>query len=272
VVYAAFSVYLLLILFMGLGIYRLWGWIASPRYLNWLLLPGTIVSEMAYIFGYLITGGEITRAKLMGGGGGGKGKAKKADAPSGGSSSGGGGSAEPTTTATPGVKYLSPVLASLACILACGAAIYYLNNQIGGSIVNHFNKVRLLDSLPTKMDEFWMHLSRQLDLLRHTTGNWDGVNWRDWHAPLFIYLVTCLSIRLAPVRRGLGATMGAVLLLVGVIIVAGALWKRFTDGVGTLWPLLTYVWVTLLFLLGLTLVVAGITALIRALTAKGSNG
>ena len=72
-IYAAFTLWLVLILFAGIGVYRLWTKLVKPAWVNWALLPGTVVSEMAYIFGCLITGGEIRRAKLMPDGGGRKG-------------------------------------------------------------------------------------------------------------------------------------------------------------------------------------------------------
>ena len=75
-IYAAFSVYLLGILFTAMGVYRLWAGIVKPGRVNWALLPGTVVAEMAYIFGSLITGGEIRRAKLMDAGKGGPGRGK----------------------------------------------------------------------------------------------------------------------------------------------------------------------------------------------------
>ena len=68
-IYAAFTVYLLLIIAMGLGIYRQWTSLVKPAIVHWALLPGTFVSEVAYIIGCLITGGEIKRAKLMDNGG-----------------------------------------------------------------------------------------------------------------------------------------------------------------------------------------------------------
>ena len=115
-IYAAFSVYLLGILFAAMGVYRLWAGLVRPRWVNWALLPGTIVAEMAYILGCLITGGEIRRAKLMDGGGGGGGRrGGKTD----GSSAG---EAEPTTEAEPKFRILGPIVAAWLSLVACGAA------------------------------------------------------------------------------------------------------------------------------------------------------
>jgi hypothetical protein len=65
VVYLAFGLYLLLIILAAAGVYKLLASLIKPAATAWLLLPGTIVSEMGYIFGCLITGGEIRRAKLI---------------------------------------------------------------------------------------------------------------------------------------------------------------------------------------------------------------
>ena len=64
-IYATFTVWLFLVLFVGAGVYRLWSGMVRPAWVNWALLPGTVVSEMAYIFGCLITGGAIRRATLL---------------------------------------------------------------------------------------------------------------------------------------------------------------------------------------------------------------
>ena len=65
-VYVEFTVWLLLIVFCSIAVYRLWTGMVRPAWVNWVLLPGTVVSEMAYIFGCLITGRQ-TQLKRRGG-------------------------------------------------------------------------------------------------------------------------------------------------------------------------------------------------------------
>ena len=256
-IYAAFAVWLFLALFVGAGIFRLWTSLLPPRWVNIALLPGTAVSELAYIFGCLITGGEVRRAKLMdGGGGGGKGKSK-----------GEGGDGGPTSDASPGLKGLGLVLASLLAIAACGAGILLVHSLLGEPVMQEFN-ARLLQDVPTDWSDFWSHLDQQVSLVRATAETYGDLSWLDWRVPLFVYLALCLSIQLAPVRRPMRPTLAAVVLIAALIALIGVLSSRFRGLIDDVWPLLTYVWSSLLLVLSVTLVVRGIVGLVNILRGK----
>ena len=256
-IYAAFTLWLFLVLFAGVGIYRLWTKMVKPAWVHWALLPGTLVSEMAYIFGCLITGGEIRRAKLIEMPG--KGKA---------------GGAEPTTDASPGLKLLGPLLASLLAVIACIAAMLLARNLLGASIIESFvvNKGLLTGGLPQRLplswDEFWRQLDDQVLLLRRMCETFGSSSWLTWRGMLFAYLAACLSIRLSPVTRPMRPTLAAVVVMAAVIALIGLIWQEFSGLMSDIWPLLTYIWASLLFLLVVTLLIHGITALARILAGK----
>ncbi|OPX22527.1 MAG: hypothetical protein B1H04_04855 [Planctomycetales bacterium 4484_123] len=257
-IYAALAVYLLGILFMAMGVYRLWAGMVNPRWVGWALLPGTVVSEMAYIFGCLITGGEIHRARLMGPARAGQGnKAAKAGA-------------EPTTEATPRIPHLGPVIEAFAAIVACGAAILAAHALLGGPVIDRFGIVsdQLHRALPTSTAGFWQQVHRQVHLVRHMGRTLLALDWLDWRVPVFVYLAACLSIRLAPVHRPVRASLAAVVALAGIIALVGLAWWRFSGLVGRIWPLVSYVWASLLFLLALSLIIRGCVGLVRALAAR----
>jgi hypothetical protein len=254
---------MLLLVFMGMGVYKLWSRLVPAAWVNWVLLPGTIVSEMAYIFGCLITGGEIRRAKLLVAPRTAGGRRRR------------GGDSEPTTEATQRFKVLGPLIASLLSIVACGAAIVLVHSLLGEPVIDSFylvdglfNVTYLEQSLPTGWAGMWDQLDKQLDMLRRMCETWGEVDWLDWRVPLFVYLAACLSVRLTPVGRDLRFTLSAAVIVVALIAGIGALSTRFTDLVQDVWPLLTYVYATLLFLLAITLTLQGIVLLIRALTGK----
>jgi hypothetical protein len=261
-IYAAFSIYLLGIYFAGQGIYRLWADVVKPRWLGWALLPGTVVSQMAYIFGCLITGGEVRRAKLMDGGDRRRG--------------GGGEDGEPATEATEGVRFLGPAVAAFMSIVACGAGIVVAHSLLGEPVIREFiglGRTELPKAPPTSLNQFWDQLTAHLHLLRRMAEVLPELNWRDFRVPLFVYLTICLLIRLAPVRKSLRATLAAVLLLAGLIALVGLIWDRF-DGLlrNDLWPLVTYLWSLLLLLLAVTLIFRGLVGLVRGLMTPESGG
>jgi hypothetical protein len=254
-VYASFTVWLFLMLFMGMGIFRLWSGLVRPASVSWALLPGTVVSEMAYIFGCLITGGEIRRAKLIPGGG-----------------KGGDGGSEPTTEATSALRVIGPLVAALVSIVACAGAVLFVHAFLGEPVMDRFAATlpaaRLPNRLPADLTGFWDQLEAQVSVLRRMFETWRNLEWTNWRVPLFVYLAACLSIRLAPVRRDPRATLGAVVVIAGVIAIIGALSPRFENLMSDVWPLLTYVWANLLFLLVASLVIRGIVALVRILSGK----
>ena len=253
-VYVEFVVWMVLIVFCGIGVYRLWARMVRPSWLAWALLPATIVSEMAYIFGCLITGGEIRRARLL---------SASEDSDS-----------EPTTEAAPRWKVVGPVVAALLAILACGAAIGLADRLLGEPVMKEFRFARSLadpadqPAALTSWDAFWLRLDNQLKLLRGMCETFVRLDWLNWRVPLFVYLAACLSVRLAPVRRPVRATLAAVGIMAVAIVLIGAASTRFSELLEMVRPILTYVWGILLVLLAGTLVVWGVVGLVRALAGR----
>lgn len=256
-IYAAFTLWQLLILFTGIGVYRLWAKIAPQRYIDWALLPGTLVSEMAYIFGCLITGGEVRRARLLPGSPGGK---------AGGASAG--------TETAGGVKVLGPIVASLLVVVACTAAILLLRKWLGQQIVETFcfsPAARLPEELPRSADRFWDQLGLQISLLRRMCQTWADLHWTNWRAPLFVYLTACLAVRMGSTNKPVRPTLAAAVLLAALIGLIGLISERFHHLMSDVWPLLTYIWASLLFLLAVTLVLNGAVRLGRIMMGRGQG-
>jgi len=255
--YATFTLWLLLALLVGAGVYRLWAGLVKPAWIGWALLPGTLVSEMAYIFGCLITGGEIRRAKILPGGGG-KGK---------------GGSDEPATEASPRLRLIGPVAASMLSMAACAGAILAAHALLGEPVIGLFGggagaRGELPRALPTSSEAFWEQLAGQVWLLRRICRAWTDLDWLDWRVPVFVYLAACLSIRLAPVGKPVRPTIIAVVVWAALLALAAAVARRFRDCLDDLWPLLTYVWSSLLFFLAVTLLIRGVVLLVAALLGR----
>ncbi len=261
-IYAAFSVWLVLIILMGAGVYRLWAGLIQGGWVNWALLPGTVVSEMAYIFGCLITGGEIRRARLM---------------PHGRDSAGRktGGDGSPAAEATPRLKVLGPIIAALIAIVAVIGAIIAAHSLLGEPVIREFILPDILSpmqamprELPQSWDGLWEQIGAQTQMLKHICETWRDVDWSNWRVPLFVYLSMCLAVRLAPVGRDMRATLAAVVVIAAMVALIGAIWEKFSGLMDDIWPLLTYIYALLLFLLMATLVIYGCVGLFRVLSGK----
>ena len=255
-VYVTFALWLFLILCMGIGVYKLWTKLVRPAWVDWALLPGTVVSEMSYIFGWLITGGEIQRAKLL------DGESK--------------GASSSKTQAKPGIKTIGAVLASLVGILGGVAALVALQSVLGQDVIERFagawSEPGLPMELPASWSAFWTHASRLLDLQRATCETFAALEWGQWQVALFVYLSICLAIRLAPARSTGRGTLGAIVLLAALCALIGALSTGFRNVLVKSWPLLTYVWAGLLTALLATLLLHGGVSVVRAIRGKGEKG
>ena len=267
-IYATFAVWMILIISAGMGVQWLWRRLISPGWVSWALLPGTIVSEMSYIFGCLITGGEIRRARIMPDM---QEKDKEPQAP---------------TEAAPKLRLVGPIVASLICIAACGAGIIISNQFFGQEVISKFEasaplgvqptneqtQATVQQALPGDWNSFWNQLEGQVRLIRRTLQAWGGLDWLQWHVPLFVYLVVCLAVRMAPAGRPFVPTLLAVVLIAGVIRIVGLMNTQFENIMQNLWPLLTYVWSTLLLLLVISLLLHAIVGVGKSMLDSTASG
>lgn len=255
--YASLALWLLLIVLTAVGVQRLWTALVRPVWVQWALLPGTLVAQMAYIFGSLITGGEVRKARLLPK----KGEPKDSDAAA--------------AETSPRMKFLGPAVASLMVLLACGAGILLANRLLGDTVVQRFvmsrgfiNIPKLPRELPTSWPHLWTQLEHQVRLLRLMFETLGDIDWLNWRTPLFVYLAACLSVRLAPAGKDLRAALAAVLFIAAVIAGIGTVSARFERLLLDIWPVLTYVWANLLMLLTVSLLVHAAVALVRTISGK----
>jgi len=259
VIYVAFTFWLFLILLAGLGIYRLLGMFVRARWVDWALLPGTVISEMAYIFGCLITGAEIRRAKLIN------------------SASGPGGKNTPGTEVATEHKTIGPIIAAIVAIMGCMGAIVAVHALLGDSVIRRFITSggslpnALPKALPLSWEGFWAGLAGQVGMMQRMAETWIQADWLDWHVLLYVYLTLCLAIRLAPVSRPVRPTLAAAVAISAVIALAALVTNNFQDLMEDIWPLMTYLWASLLLVLMLTLGGHGIVRLVLVLMGRKSR-
>jgi hypothetical protein len=155
-------------------------------------------------------------------------------------------------------------------------ALALVSRWIGGGVIRSlilsgglFDATSLPTSLPAGWDDvwdFWMYQSR---LLRRLCETWAQQDWLDWRIPLFAYLSAVFAVRLAPVRHDWRAALvvagGLVALLAGGCELFDPA-REFLEG--TLWSVLTYVWATMLLLLAVSLLMAGLAGLARLLLRR----
>jgi hypothetical protein len=163
---------------------------------------------------------------------------------------------------------VGPIVIGMLPLLACAVAIFFVTRYLGGQLVTQMGEQSVAESLPTTLAAFWQLLRDQVTLLEVAVAAAIGADWGRWEVWLFVYLVICLTVRMAPfpgtLRGSLAATV--VLGLVAAFIVSVA----DTDGAGLQagWTVLSLSVATLLFLLLASLLVRGTVGLARVLAGN----
>lgn len=251
--YAAATLWLMLIVLLAWGVHHLWSGLVKPRVVNSLLLPGTLVAQLGHVLGLLVTGGTVNNTALM--------KDDESGAP------------VAEADARPRLPVFGPIIVALLPIVALGGAIYVSAGQIGGPLLaqmpemsadNTYVAQRVPDSLPF----FWAQLRDLITLMERTVEALRRTDLMDWRNALFVYLLVCMSVRMAPLPGNLRGHLGAVLLTGLFAGVLGSFVPAVPEAIHSAWPAVTLTVATLLLLLVASLIVRGVTGLIRIL-AKG---
>lgn len=255
VLYLLFSAWLIATVLVARGALALLGSLVPIKYVSWALLPGTLLSELAYLLGCLVTGAQVRVGKLIDNGDGRGDKADQAEA-------------------RKGVPFLTPLLTGLLPVAVCLIAIFIVSDSLDHPVFTKF----YLDGIdvprydnPTP-DMVWDVLIDQVKLVRdswralsQTLRNWPWENWRGW---LFEYLMICLVLRLAPARRPLRPVLLGAVVAAGIIAAAVAISGKTDWFKSDLWRLLSYTYATAGLLLFVALIVRGVVGLAKILAGK----
>ena len=247
---AALTLWFLIAVFAALGVHRLWCSMVKPKVVNCILLPGTLVAQLGHILGLLVTGGTVNDTTLV-----------KDDE-----------SGEPQTAAEPESRLpvLGAVIIALLPLVGCAAAIYWVSRYFGSPVLAAMDERtvhRLV--LPTTLAAFFDTLRGAISLVQQLMDAvWAG-NYRDWRTWLFLYLVMCLTVRMAPFTGNLRGSLGAIL-LTGLMAFLIGLMTRSTEAIlGCMWPLVIFSVAVLLLLLMLSLFAKGAVLLGKVFYAGG---
>lgn len=242
-IYIALTFWLLVIVLTAWGVHRLWSEMIPPRIVNAILLPGTLIAQLGHVLGLLITGATVTDTTLYG------------DSDSG----------NPRTTANPKprIPVIGPVLIGMLPLLACATALFFVAAALGRPVLADLQTVKVGPTLPTTLAGFWQLLHDQITLVEAAVAAGMAADFTDWRTSLFVYLLICLTIRIAPLPGSLRGSLCAIVLLgVGAAAIS-SLFDIADPRVRQSWSILNLTVATLLFLMMATLVIRGLVALLR---------
>lgn len=247
--YLAMTFWLLVIVFTAWGVHALWGGMMRARLLNVVLLPGTLVAQVGHVLGLLITGARVTDTALVG------------DDTS--------GAPATTTNPQPRIPLLGPVIIGLLPLAACAGAIYVAAAYVGQPMTARVSGETVGANLPTSLAGGWQLLRDGVSLAESfavALGSADFYDWRTW---VFLYLLICLSIRMAPFPGTVRGSLGAIVVLgLGTALIT-SLFDVGHPRARSIWGVLSLTVAALLFLMVVSLLVRGAVGLVRLVRSGG---
>lgn len=245
--YAALTFWLLTVVLIAWGVHRLWCGMAQAKVVNAVLLPGTLVAQTGRVFGLLITGAPVRAESLY--------------------DFGEGGAAESSSGPATKIPVIGPVVVGLLPLLSCGAAIYFVADVLGQHVMANLTTHTVGPTLPTTIPGFWQFLRDQITLTESIVTAITSTDFANWKTPAFLYLLTCMAVRIAPVGGNLRGVFGAILILGIGGATIGMLFDIGESRVASAWGILNLTVAMLLCLLMLSLVIRGGIGLAKMLRA-----
>jgi hypothetical protein len=243
--YVALTFWLLVIVLTAWGVHQLGSGLIRAKLLNTLLLPGTLVAQVGHVLGLLVTGATISNTTLY--------KDDESGAP------------EQTRNPQPRIPVIGPVIIGLLPLVACATAIYFVAHYLGAPFTRKMSAQVVGPKLPTTLAGVWDLLRGLITLVESVVSAIAGADMESWRTWLFLYLLVCLAVRIAPFPGNLRGSLAAIVVL-GII---GALVSSLTDVADTrvqnAWAVLNLTASMLLLLLFISLLVRGAVGLVRIL-------
>ncbi len=243
--YVALTFWLAVIVMTAWGVHRLWSGLVEARVLNTVLLPGTLVAQVGHVLGQLVTGATISNTTLY-----------PDDE-----------SHEPQTTPNPQprIPVIGPVVIGLLPLVACATAIYFLANQMGRPVLGRLAPDAVGPVLPTTLAGVWQLLRDQITLVESMVSAVRAADFGSWTTWVFLYLLICLTVRIAPFPGNLRGALVGILILGVAGATISSLFQVADPRVQSAWGVLNLTVGTLLFLLLISLLIRGGVGLIRTL-------
>ena len=243
--YISLTLWLLVTVLTAWGVHQIWSGMIKPKVLNTVLLPGTLVAQLGHVLGLLVTGATVSNTTLY--------KDDESGAP------------ENTPDPKPQVPVVGPVVIGMLPLLACGAAIFAVARVLGRPITGQLPLAVVGPTLPTTLAGFWQMLRDQVSLAEATLAATLGADFGAWRTWVFVYLMICLAVRIAPFPGNLRGSLGAILILgIGAAAVT-SLFDITDPRVQEGWTVLNLTVATLLLLLIASLIIRGGVGLIKLL-------
>lgn len=248
VLYVALCFWLLVAVLAAWGVHQLWSSLLKPRTVNSILLPGTLVAQLGHVAGLLVTGATVTNTTLY--------KDDESGEP------------EMTRDPRPRIPVIGPIVIGMLPLVSCVVAVFLVTRYLGSNIVAQIAGRTVTSTLPTTLAGFWELLRDQITLMEASVNATRAADWDRWQVWLFVYLVVCLTVRMAPFPGTLRGSLGAAIVLGLLAALAGPLVQSGGTVLDSVWAVLTISVATLLVLLLASLAIRGGIGLFKSLASN----
>lgn len=246
--YAATGFWLMVIVLCAWGVHEIWSSLVKPKVVNAVLLPGTLAAQLGHVLGLLVTGGTVHNTTLF--------KDDETGGP------------QQTPDPKPRIPIIGPVVVGVLPLVLCAGGIFLAARIIGGPTVNALTAGSVNNDLPLSLAAFWDLLREQITLMEETLTIVVQSNLTDWHSWLFLYLLICLTVRMAPFPGNLRGSLGAILLVALLAALAGSFIPQTQTFIESGWSVMSLSVAALMLLLLVSLVVRGTVSLVRLLATE----
>lgn len=249
--YATLTFWAFVVVFSAWGVHHVWSGMIKPRVVNAILLPGTLVAQLGYVLGLLVTGNAVRNAMLMSDDERGE---PRADAPE----------RQKLPVLGSIVVGLLPILACAGCL--CAAVTWWgrvvFRGLSGGA------EIMVPAELPRTLDGWWELLRTSVTLMQNMLNAVRESDLPNWRTALFLYLAVCLTVRMAPFPGNRRGTLGAIALAGALTAVAASFAPAARESLLSSWYILSFAVAMLMCLLLLTLLVRGAVGVVQILGGK----
>jgi hypothetical protein len=240
--------WLLVAVLAAWGVHQLWSGLVKPRTVNSILLPGTLVAQLGHVAGLLVTGATVTNTTLY--------KDDESGEP------------EMTQDPKPRIPVFGPIIIGMLPLVSCAVAIFLVTRYLGGNMVAEATGTTVAHTLPMTLAGFWELLRDQITLMESALGAALAADWGQWQVWLFVYLVICLTVRMAPFPGTLRGSLGAAIVLGLLAALAASLLQSRATVLESFWVVLTLSVGTLMVLLMASVLVRGGVGLFKLLASN----
>jgi len=245
-IYAAAAVWLAVAVLLAWGVHALWSSIFKAKTVDGVLLPGTVIAHLGLIVGLLITGGSAGNAPP------GRDDEKR--------------SAGADAGLQPKIPVIGPLIVALLPMAALSVMLYLLVTRLGGPVLEQMPKDQIAMQLPPALAAFWDQLRALITLAEGTLAAVRTAEAVPWRTMLFVYLMACFTVRLAPLPGNIRGHMGAIAVAGVVAWLVGTVTTGLAEAILRLWPILSLTVGWLLLLMMFSLLVRGIVSSVQIMT------